>query len=68
MQGLEFGVLALGLLEGSWYFVTNYNCTYNCTYNHIRAVRGAYKYSYKYSYTWLVSTMNLQVGVRGSGM
>ena len=28
------------LLEGSWYLVTNYNCTYNCTYNHTRAVRG----------------------------
>ena len=28
------------LLEGSWYLVTNYNCTYNCTYNHIRALQG----------------------------
>ena len=22
---------------GSWYLLSNYNCTYSCTYNHIRA-------------------------------
>ena len=29
-----------GLLGGSWYLLTNYNCTYSCTYNHIRALQG----------------------------
>ena len=29
-----------GLLGGSWYFVTTFNCTYICTYNHIRALKG----------------------------
>ena len=29
-----------GLLEGSWYFVTNYNCTYNPNYIYIGALKG----------------------------
>ena len=28
------------VLGGSWYLLTNYDCTYNCTYNHIRALKG----------------------------
>ena len=27
-------------LGGSWYLLTNFNCTYNCTYEHIRALKG----------------------------
>ena len=27
------------LLGGSWYLLTNYQCTYDCTYNHIRAFK-----------------------------
>ena len=33
-------VLRRAVLGGSWYLVTNYNCTYNPNYNSIRALKG----------------------------
>ena len=30
---LGIGRDQLGILEGSWYLLTSYNCTYNPTYN-----------------------------------
>ena len=32
--------LDINLLGGSWYLLTNYNCTYECTYDPIRALKG----------------------------
>ena len=50
------------LLGGSWYVLTNNNCTYN----HIRALKGAYKWVKSASSNWLRSIMNLQVGLKVS--
>ena len=49
------------LLGGSWYFLTNDNCTYNCTYDHIRALKGLIRTEISTVVIGLKSTMNLQV-------